>query len=188
MSDTIRCRRLIVSDVTSHSSQKDVLQFSSSDRGIFNHILPNILGLFGLLNKEHQMIFWCKKKNSRKIVLTYKKLRKTKRYPKIPSLTLSIIYYECVYLYFCLRYPAWNALAPYCHLLPARLCNILSHYLINGEIFLGKKKPLLNIKCMFQFSQQFLSETFLILRRTERDIIINVYGSSCRVPVILVRL
>jgi hypothetical protein len=32
-----------------------------------------------------------------------------------------------------------------------------------------------------------LSETFLILRRTQRDIIINVHRYSCKVPVILVR-
>ena len=31
------------------------------------------------------------------------------------------------------------------------------------------------------------SETFLILTRTERDNIINVYRSSCKVSVILVR-
>ena len=40
---------------------------------------------------------------------------------------------------------------------------------------------------MFRFSLQLLSETFLILRRTERDIIQNVYRSSCKVPAILVR-
>jgi len=37
-----------------------------------------------------------------------------------------------------------------------------------------RKKKLLNIKCVFGFSVQLLSETFLILRRTERDMIKNV--------------
>ena len=44
----------------------------------------------------------------------------------------------------------------------------------------------LNIKCAFSFSLQFLSEIFLILRKTERDIVINVKTYSCKVPVILV--
>ena len=88
----------------------------------------------------------------------------------------------CVYR---LNYPACNAHAPYCHLWPVRLYNIFPHYLINGTIF-GKK--LLNIKCVFWFSLQILSETFLILRRIQCDIIINVYRSSCKVPVILVRI
>jgi hypothetical protein len=38
--------------------------------------------------------------------------------------------------------------------------NFFSHYLINGTIF-GKK--LLNIKCVYRFSLQLFSETFLIL-------------------------
>ena len=57
-----------------------------------------------------------------------------------------------------------------------------SHYLINGTIF---EKKSLNTKCVFWFSLQLLSETFLILRRTERDMIKNVYRSSCKIPVIL---
>jgi len=45
------------------------------------------------------------------------------------------------------------------------------HYLINGMIF---GKTLLNVKYVFSFSLQLLSETFLIVRRTERAIIKNV--------------
>ena len=57
----------------------------------------------------------------------------------------------------------------YSHLWPAPLYNISPHYLINGTIFL-KKKKVLNIKCVIWFSLQLLSEKFLNLRRTERDI------------------
>ena len=52
------------------------------------------------------------------------------------------------------------------------------HYLINGTIF---EKKLLNTRCVFWFSLQLLSETFLILRRSKRDMIKNVYRSSCKV-------
>jgi len=47
----------------------------------------------------------------------------------------------------------------------------------------------LNLKCMFWFSLQILSEAVLILKRTERDIIKkNPYRSSCKVPAVLVKL
>jgi hypothetical protein len=49
-----------------------------------------------------------------------------------------------------------------------------------------EKKKLFNMKCVFWFSLQLLSETFLILRKIQRDII-NVHRSSPKVPVILVR-
>ena len=74
--------------------------------------------------------------------------------------------------------------ALYRHLWPSWNYNILPHYLINGLIF---EKKLLNIKCVFRFSVQFLSQTLLILRRTERDMIKNVYWYLCEVLVILVR-
>ena len=80
-----------------------------------------------------------------------------------------------------LRYPACNAHAPYLHLWPARLYYIFPHYLIKGIIFFNKK--LLNIKCVFLFSIQLPSEKSLI-PRTERDMIKNVYWSTCEVLVI----
>jgi hypothetical protein len=55
------------------------------------------------------------------------------------------------------------------------------HYLTNGTIF---EKKLLNTKCVFCFSVQLLSETFLILRRTERDITIKVQSCSRKVPLL----
>jgi hypothetical protein len=58
------------------------------------------------------------------------------------------------------------------------------YYLINGTIF-GKK--LLNIKCVFLFPLQRLSQIFLILERPQRDIIIYVHRSSRKVSVIFVR-
>jgi hypothetical protein len=49
-----------------------------------------------------------------------------------------------------------------------------------------KKKKLLTMKCAFWFSLQLWSVTFLILRRCEWDMIMDVYLSSCKVPIILV--
>jgi hypothetical protein len=57
-----------------------------------------------------------------------------------------------------------------------RLYNIFPRYLINGTIFW---KKLLDIKCVLSFSTTF-SETFLILRRNEGDMIKNVYWSLCK--------
>jgi len=80
----------------------------------------------------------------------------------------------CVCVCVCsLRHPACNAHAPYCHLWPTRLYNNFSHYLINGTIF-DKKITELKI-CFDIFFLQILPETFHILRKTGRDIFINVY-------------
>jgi len=51
-------------------------------------------------------------------------------------------------------------------------------YNISWEAFFGK---------VYWICSTNLSKTLLILRRIQRDIVINVYRSSCKVPVILVR-
>jgi polyphosphate kinase len=49
------------------------------------------------------------------------------------------------------------------------------------------EKRLLKIKFKFLFSLQTLSQTFLILRRTEGDMVKYVHGASCKVHIILAR-
>ena len=49
------------------------------------------------------------------------------------------------------------------------------------------RKNVLNIKCVLWVPLQLLSEEFTFLRTAERDIIINVQNSACKIPVILVR-
>ena len=58
------------------------------------------------------------------------------------------------------------------------------HYLINGTIF-ERKKVTEKMTYVFWFSVQLLFGTFLILRRIQGDIAINVETSSCKVPVII---
>ena len=86
-----------------------------------------------------------------------------------------------------LNYPRCNAHAPYCHLWPVRLYNSSPHYLINGTI-LEQKKISNWKKYVVWFSLQLLSETFLILRRIEQDMINNVYWYSRKPPVIIAML
>ena len=56
---------------------------------------------------------------------------------------------------------------------------------IISQTALFSKTKLLNIICVFWFSLQLLSETFLILRRIWRDIILHIRWSSCTVPLLL---
>ena len=57
---------------------------------------------------------------------------------------------------FCsLKYPTWNAHAPYCHVRPVRFYSIFPHYLMIGTIF---KKKLLNV--CFDFLYQFYVKHF----------------------------
>ena len=50
-----------------------------------------------------------------------------------------------------------------------------------------KRRNILNIKCVFQVSLQLLCEIFFILKSTVGAVIEEVYWSSCKVPVILIR-
>jgi len=59
------------------------------------------------------------------------------------------------------------------------------NFLINGTIF--KKKKFLNTNCVFRFSLQVLSETFLILRRNERDMIKMCIGIHVKHPLFFFR-
>jgi len=87
-------------------------------------------------------------------------------------------YYECA---FSLSYPACNAHTPHSHLWPALLYNIFPHYPMNRTVFGGWA---LNIKRVFWFSLQLLSEAFLILR-TVRDITINDICLHVKYPLFL---
>jgi len=57
-----------------------------------------------------------------------------------------------------------------------------SRNLINGTNF---GKMLFDIKSVFWFSPQLLPEIFIILRRIQRDMIINVHGYSSEVTLFL---
>jgi hypothetical protein len=72
----------------------------------------------------------------------------------------------------------------YCYPWSVWLYHIFSTLSHNRYDF--QEKVIEHKMCVLIFSTD-LSETFIILRRTERDIIINVHKSSCKVPVILVR-
>ena len=85
-------------------------------------------------------------------------------------------YYTAIVCICSLRYPACNARAPY-RLWPAPLYKNFPHYLIKDMIF---QKEAIEYKIVFIVSLQILSDTFLILKRTERDMIENIFWSSCR--------
>jgi len=85
------------------------------------------------------------------------------------------------------RYPAGNSHAPYFHPWPTPFYNTFPRFLKkNRAIFRGKKK-VSNTKSELLFSLRLLYETFLILRRNERDMTKNVYWSTRKVPFITVR-
>jgi hypothetical protein len=94
--------------------------------------------------------------------------------------------YSIFSVYTCsIRCTACNAHAPYCHLCPVRLYNIFSKLSHKGTIF--EKKKLLNIKCVFCFSLQLLSDNICHSTNNSASYYQTVHRSSCKVLVILVR-
>ena len=94
---------------------------------------------------------------------------------------ISITHCECVFVAFGIQHAMRFNHIVICGL---RGPTIFFHTLIQGKDF---RKTLLKMKRVFWFSLQPLSDTFLILSRNEREIIINLLRSSCKVSVIPVR-
>ena len=96
---------------------------------------------------------------------------------------------ECTGVGVCLRvcsptFPTCKAHEPY-SLLPLWLRHIFGHHFINGTIF-GKKVAEQNMSVFFFFAEQMVSEIFLILKRIQRDSVVNVKTLSYKVLVILI--
>jgi len=72
------------------------------------------------------------------------------------------------YLFYTIGDLTYQSPLVYCHLWPAPLYNIYPHYHINGTIL--EEKIIKHEVNVLIFSQE-LPETFLIPRRTDRDII-----------------
>jgi hypothetical protein len=81
-----------------------------------------------------------------------------------------------------LTYQPCTAHAPYNSVIRGLCGCTVFFYIISWVARFSKK--LFNIKCVFRYSLQLLSETFLILSRTERDVI-NVHTLHERHPSFL---
>jgi hypothetical protein len=95
------------------------------------------------------------------------------------------IFWVCWVCVYSLKYPACEA---HVHIISSSVaCPYLQYFSIQVTNDIIFEKKVTEHKMCFKFSLQILSETFLILRRIRRDIIINVRGFSCKVPNILAR-
>jgi hypothetical protein len=85
---------------------------------------------------------------------------------------VSFVTYSVLFVCVCVLY--------YCH-------RVATQLQLNISYQTADKKRILNTICVIRFSLQLQSETFPILRRTERDMIQNVCCYSCNVTVFRVR-
>jgi hypothetical protein len=85
------------------------------------------------------------------------------------------------------NYVFWKCVSvalPYCIVICAlSVSTIFFHIILKTARF--PENSILNLKCVFWFTIQNLSGIFPVLTRIRQVIIINVHGSSCKVPVIL---
>ena len=112
-------------------------------------------------------------------VWTALKIARHTMYVWLCGKTVSVIYYECECV--CVQ-PQLSSMQSACALLSFVACLAVPHFSKLSEKRHNFRKKVFERKCFFTFSR-----IFRIVGRTERDIIINVFTSSCKVPVCLVR-
>ena len=95
-----------------------------------------------------------------------------------------VAYYECVYIALGIQDAMRILRIVICGLSGCTIFSTLSHKLC---VFFQKIKIIEHKICVLNFST-ILSESFLIPRRVGRDVITNLYWSSCKVIVLLVSL
>jgi hypothetical protein len=102
---------------------------------------------------------------------------------------VSITYSECVCVCVCVCVAVFNQYAKRTRriILSYVACSDLAYFTTLSHKWHNHRKKLLNIKFLLIFSTS-LCEIVHILRRTELDIITNLYRSSYKVAVIRVRL
>jgi hypothetical protein len=106
---------------------------------------------------------------------------------RLVCITIVALRRHCYVSWVCvcsLRYPAWNARV--CHiLLSPVVCLAVPHFsTLSCKQHDFWEKVIVHKMYVLIFSLN-LSETFLILRRNQWDVVINICSSSCKIPLFL---